>query len=158
MATSPDSVRKRSIRKLVSLPPDLAERVEQFRESSRATSESEALKLLIEAGLKMRDKPEDLFRRCKTATESGQSIGDIINLMTSDHPLVDSTVLDGEALIVNLKTESDTPRERFRYSRSRHTWEWEIMRNQGYEEYWEPIKRGPEKRGAGVDLDDEIPF
>ena len=158
-----DQIPKRSIRKLVTLPPDLAERVEHFRQTSGASSESDALKVLIEDGLKMRDKPEDLFRRCETASTSGQSIGDIINLLTSDHPLVESTVLDSESLTVYLKA-MDGPSERFRYSRSRREWHWE---RHGDYDNWNAVSRETSQSqhgfggggfAPGPDLDDEIPF
>ncbi len=86
---------KKSIRKLVTLPPDLAERVEKFRETAGALPGLDALKILIEDGLRMRDTQEDLFRRCETLTASGQNIGDTdLNLVTADHPLVERTVVD----------------------------------------------------------------
>ena len=148
----PEKSRK-SVRKLVTLPADLAERVESFRASRGASSESDALKALIEDGLKMRDKPEDLFQRCETSTLGGQSIGDIINLVTSDHPLVHSTVLDDESLIVYLRHETDARVERFRFSRSRRTWTWEWEDQNGN---WRPVER--EQSGKDQNLDDEIPF
>jgi hypothetical protein len=39
-------------RKLVSLPPDIAEAVDDFRFSNRIGTEAEAIRRLIEAGLK----------------------------------------------------------------------------------------------------------
>lgn len=147
---------KKSVRKLVTLPPDLAERVEKFRESTGAASESEALKGLIEAGLKMRDRSEDLFQRCETATASGQSIGDVINLVTSDHPLVERTILDNETLQVYLKSDYNNPTERFVYSRSERAWVWQFSHDG---DRWEYVKRrNSALSGAGNDLDDEIPF
>jgi hypothetical protein len=148
---------RKSVRKLITLPPDLAERVEKFRETSGASSESEALKALVEAGLKLRDRPEDLFQRCETSTSGGQSIGEIINLVTTDHPLVESTVTDKEALTVYLKKpESEAPRERFRYSRSQGNWKWEWERE--YDQ-WMPVERPKQaKAKPGGDLDDDIPF
>lgn len=154
MMTTP----KKPIRKLVTLPPDLADRVEKFREYSNASSESDALKTLIEDGLKLRDRPEDLFRRCETSTAAGQSLGEIINLVTSDHPLVERTVLDNEALIVDLKTPADAASERFRFSRAQKTWFWEVSRGD-YDDAWtavEPLQPDSSKR-ASV-LDDDIPF
>ena len=160
---------KKSVRRLVTLPPDLAERVEKFRETSGATSESDALKVLIEDGLKRRDTPEDIFQRCETATASGQSIGDIINLVTSDHPLIEQTVLDAEALMIFLRVDSSSPPERFRYSRFQRKWYWE--RKEGnYSDSWSNVRRisqssygggygsGGDFMPSGPDLDDEIPF
>lgn len=40
-----------SDRKLVSLPPDLAQAIEDYRFAQRINSESEAIRRLIEAGL-----------------------------------------------------------------------------------------------------------
>ena len=39
------------IRKLVSLPPDLLARIEDFRFENRVKTESEAIRILIERGL-----------------------------------------------------------------------------------------------------------
>lgn len=149
---------RRGVRKLVTLPPDLAERVESFRATSGATSESDALKMLIEDGLKLRDTPADLIRRCRTATEKGQSIGDIINLMTSDHPLVQSTTVDGEGLAIYLRLPSNEDSQRFFFSRNRRVWSWE---HQIYNGEWELVeweKPKPAAKSASKDLDDEIPF
>lgn len=149
---------KKSVRKLVTLPMELAERVESFRKSSGAPSESDALKILIEHGLRAKDTVEDLFARCKAATANGQSLGDIINFMTSDHPLVFSTVLDSDYLKVYLKTEPNEREERFRYSRSKKEWHWECRDISDYQEDdWKSVNpSGPPKRRD--DLDDEIPF
>lgn len=160
-------MKAKSVRRLVTLSPELAERVDKFRESTGTSSESEALKMLIEAGLKLRDRREDLFERCQNSTARGQSIGDVVNLLTSDHPLVASTVVDLESLIVNLKTAQGEPDERFRYSRSKHQWAWETNTGSfnNYDDNWQPIpKAGPRsstqkaapKTGSG--LDDDIPF
>jgi hypothetical protein len=149
----------------VTLSAELAERVEKFQQESGASSESDALKTLIEDGLKMRDKPSDLFQRCESATNSGQKVGDIIERLTSDHPLVESTVVNGESLLVYLKTEPDAPEERFHLSRSSRTWAWEQRVSGGYgnNDAWENIRRAApgaprQARGSNADLDDEIPF
>lgn len=156
---------KKSSRKLVTLPPDLAERVERFRETSGATSESDALKMLIEDGLKLHDTAEDLFQRCETSTANRQGLAEIMNLVTADHPLVDRTILDSEALLVILKTGSDEPAERFRYSRSRRDWEWQIQHGGFSDDNWEvyrpqrtSAKPSPMAKPGGGDLDDDIPF
>jgi hypothetical protein len=153
---------KKSIRKLVTLPPELAERVDKFREATGAASESDALKLLIEDGLKLRDRPKDLFDRFKAATDTGRSLGEIINMLASDHPLVQSTYLDSEQLIINLKTPSSEKDERFCYSRLMEIWDWEQRVGNDYDDAWQSIK--PEKPSAARgrtpvnDLDDDIPF
>jgi len=150
------------IRKLVTLPPDLADRFEKFRTSIGTPSESEALKTLIEDGLKMRDTPEDLLERCEMLTSRGRSIGDIINLVTKDHPLVQSSVLDQESLIVYLKqSDSEAAQERLRLLRNQSVWRWEAQT--GYNGDWEKIKQPKvsaliEKSCPETDLDDKIPF
>jgi hypothetical protein len=153
---------KKSVRKLVTLPQELAERVDQFREAIGAASESDALKALIEDGLKMRDRPNDLFLRFEAATKTGRNLGEIINLLASDHPLVESTYLDSEKLIINLKTGSDAD-ERFCYSRLHQTWDWEQRTGNGFgDEDWGSIKPQPPRPTRGRtpvnDLDDDIPF
>src|SRR4051794_25879618 len=117
----------KSVRKLVTLSAELAERVDKYREATSAASESGALKALIEDGLKLHDRPADLFERCKTATAKGQSLGDIINLLAADHPLVHSTYIHPETVVINLK-EDGSYEERFVYGRLNKTWDWE--RNQ----------------------------
>jgi hypothetical protein len=148
---------KKSIRKLVTLPPDLAERVEKFRAVSGASSESDALKLLIEAGLKLRDRPADLFQRCETSTLSGQSIGEIIGLVTSDHPLVERTVVDTDSLDVYLRAPADARTERFHFSRARRIWAWEYQTG-NYDEWAPVVPPKPKRISEGGDLDDDIPF
>jgi hypothetical protein len=150
---------QKSVRKLVTLPPELAERVEKFRESSNAPSESEALKTLIEDGLKLRDRSTDLFERFKSAIEKGQTIGEIINYLASDHPLVSSAILDHENLNIYLKSEPDQPDERFSFNRLKKKWEWERLIGDYADASWEPIEPGaPPGRRTVADLDDEIPF
>jgi hypothetical protein len=144
----------KNTRKLVTFTPDLAERVDAYRSEVRASSDSDAIKALIEAGLKLRDKPSDLYRRCVGSTQNGQSIGDLINLVTSDHPLVASTVLDSDSLIVNLKGEDSTIPNRFRYSREEKKWFWEIEID--YNDWSEKPTDRPSSNSD--DLDDEIPF
>lgn len=147
----------KSIRKLVSLSPELAERVEKFRESVGASSESDALKILIEDGLKMRDRREDLFERLKNATSKGQNLAEVINFLAADHPLVKSTTLDANELTIYLNTASDEDSQKFSYSRYQKEWQW--LRNTGGFDDWEPIKPPPQrKRTSREELDDDIPF
>lgn len=150
---------KKSIRKLVTLSAELAERVEKFRDSVGAASESDALKTLIEDGLKLRDRAEDLFTRFENATQNGQSIGEIINLLASDHPLVASTFLNSDSLIIYLKTETNSESERFCYSRTAHNWDWERQIGDYNQDRWESIRPLTLKVRTQVnDLDDDIPF
>jgi hypothetical protein len=152
---------RKSIRKLVSLSPELADRVEKFRQTLGGPSESDTLKILIEDGLKMRDRRDDLFERLQNATENGQSIGDIINLLASDHPLVASTLLTADQLEIKLKTAADEADQQFSFSRLHKNWEWLRRVGNNYEDQWEPVKPPPEPgkgRTPVNDLDDDIPF
>jgi hypothetical protein len=151
---------KKSVRKLVTLSTELADRVDKFRVDIGAASESDALKALIEHGLKLRDKPEDLFGRFENATENGQTIGEIINLLASDHPLVLSTLLNSESLIINLKAEPNAEAERFCFSRENRKWVWERQVGDWNNDQWEVIrpKQPPRSRTPVNDLDDDIPF
>lgn len=152
-------ISSKSIRKLVTLPPDLAERVEKFRQSIGAVSESDALKALIEDGLKLRDAPADLWQRCLTLTSSGKSIGDIINLVTSEHPLVESTLIDHDFLVVNIVPSENQEHERFRYLRKSREWLWEQNTSAFGGSDWEDITPSKVNRSKQVkELDDEIPF
>jgi len=151
-------VPRKSVRKLVTLPMDLAERVENFRKTSGATSESDALKALIEHGLRAKDTVEDLFQRCTTATASGQSLGEMINSLITDHPLVESAQIDSDNLYVNLKTSSDDTSKRFRFFRTKKEWRREYWDSSGYgDDRWTPleVKKSAARRD---DMDDEIPF
>lgn len=114
MAINPNT----TVRKNVSLPRDLAERIERFRASRGITAESDALRRLIEIGLGIVDEPEDLFERCKSAAESGSTLGDIINVILNDHPLVSQTTINNDRVIVYLKN-----RERIVYIKNEKKWE-----------------------------------
>jgi hypothetical protein len=159
----------KTIRKLVTLPPELAERVEKYRLSSAAASESDALKALIEDGLKLKDSPLDLIKRFESATKNGQHIGEIVNGLAIDHPLVQSTYLDSNEALITLKTPSDAPSQRFRFSRSQRTWRWDRAVGYGHDDNWEEIPIDPPapspkpaagygSAGKASDLDDDIPF
>jgi hypothetical protein len=151
---------RKSIRKLVTLSPELAERVEKFRETFGASSESDALKVLIEDGLKMRDRRDDLFERLKNATQNGQSLGDIINLLAADHPLVLSTLLTADQLEINLRTSTDEPDQQFSFSRLHRKWDWLRRVGSNFDDQWESVQppQQPRERKPINDLDDDIPF
>ena len=159
-----DDSPKKSTRELVTLPPDLAERVEAFREKTGMISKSESLKMLIEGGLRRYDTRDDLFERCEAATQKGTSIGDIITDITADHPLVQATSLDSDSLIVFLQAKEDEADQRFRYSRVLKKWTWEFFHPSDGD--WREMKRAlatggggrPAARGGKAELDDDIPF
>lgn len=161
---------KKSSRELVTLPPDLAERVEAFRAKTGMLNKSESLKMLIEGGLRRYDSRQDLFERCGAATAKGQSLGDVINFIVADHPLVQSASLDLNSLLVYLRPIEDEANERFRYARASRKWIWEFQHPQ--DDDWRPVKRPsraggmdddfgggrPASRGGKAELDDDIPF
>jgi hypothetical protein len=132
-------------------------------------SKSESLKTLIEGGLRRYDTRIDLFERCEAATQKGQSIGEIITSVTADHPLVQSTSLDSDSLIVFLRSNDEEPDQRFRYSRAGKRWSWEFLHQSDHD--WREMKREkrpstddmsaeprPRSRAAKAELDDDIPF
>ncbi len=152
-----DDSPKKSTRELVTLPPDLAERVEAFRAKTGMMSKSESLKMLIEGGLRRYDTRGDLFARCKAASAKGQSLGDIITFVTADHPLVQSTRLDSDSLIVTLRnTDPDLADQQFRFSRARKKWFWEYVDRDG--DWVELKKEHQEAASPKAELDDDIPF
>lgn len=167
-----DDSSKKSTRELVTLPPELAERVDAFRAKTGMVNKSESLKMLIEGGLRRYDTRADLFERCRTATTKGQSIGDIINSIVADHPLVQSTSLDLDSLIVFLRAVEEEPDERFRFARAQRKWAWEFRHPSDGD--WRPVRRRggmdddfapppssggrPAARSKADDLDDDIPF
>ena len=162
---------KKTVRKLVTLSLETAERAEQFRIRTGATSESDALKALIESGLQRFDTREILFARCEAATVAGQSIGDIITLVLADHPLILRTTLDSGSLCAFLAEEDpNDSNNRFRYDRRLKKWFWEyedVFKDNEWAEV--PRKKAspssptggggrPAARGGKAELDDDIPF
>jgi hypothetical protein len=167
---------KKTVRKLVTLPVELAEEVDRFREVTGASSESDALKVLIGWGLTRSDKPVDLFERCKRATASGLALGDVITSVVADHPLVENATVSGSTLDVYLKSgDLDSEHQlRFRFRRGDKTWTAERTEDHGRS--WQsvvfktskeiaaaaqaPTIGGgrPATRPKGGDLDDDIPF
>lgn len=151
----------KNMRKLVTFTPDLADRVELYRKKTGASSETEAIKALIEDGLKLQDTPIDLFRRCQMATIRGQSIGDIISLIATDHPLVESTILDRKLLTITLIKPSPLEGVKFELIRERQIWEWYDWADVFSE--WQvkavpPHRTGMSASATSDDLDEEIPF
>jgi hypothetical protein len=168
---------KKTVRKLVTLPLETAEWAEQFRIRTGATSESDAFKTLIESGLQRFDTREMLFVRCEAATSAGKSIGDIINFVLADHPLISNTTFDSAALCAYLKADDpDEPSWRFRFSRHSKKWFWEFEHPNDHD--WRELRRpkaappddefSPPSAGGGgrpaaaarskAELDDDIPF
>jgi hypothetical protein len=97
-------------------------------------------------------------------------------VLATDHPLVQSTFLDSNELVIYLKTLPGAADERFRFSRDQRIWRWEVSRNSGGygdADNWESIPIDPPvpvsvsqsaKKptggygSGGGDLDDDIPF
>src|SRR5262245_17189501 len=130
---------QKNVRKLVSLSPELAERVEEFRVSSGATSESDTLKACVADGLKLHARPIALLRRCVNPIANRQRIAEVISQVTANRPLVERTMVDNDDLTVFLRTQGDEAVERFRFSRAKRTWDWERYRG-NYEDDWESIR------------------
>ncbi len=162
-------IAKNTVRKLVTLPLDIAERIVEFQKISGAPSESDALRILIEDGLKMRDTVDALFARLKAATERGQSIFELINHLAQGHPLIASTSIEPGQLVVYLKnSDPEYPDERLVFSHARRAWSQQRRSGHNYEDQWEVVpdptkaasgaRRGGGFPRGGSDLDDEIPF
>lgn len=150
---------RKTVRKLVTLPQELAERVDKFRQEISAASESDALKMLIEDGLKLRDRPSDLYHRFEAATRSGETIGSILTI-ASEHPLVESAFINGNEAVIHLK-ETDPKPQKFVFDRTQREWDWlEQIGGYGPDDGWESILKrpAPQKRATRDELDDEIPF
>jgi hypothetical protein len=144
---------KKTVRKLVTLPLEAAARVDAFRQKSGATSESDALKALIEGGLKAYDTEKDLYERCQAATTEGKAIGELITQVIGDHPLVEATRLDANALTVNLKRGESEQDARFAFYRGSKEWHAEVFI--GRDKGW--ANAGFDSSGT-VSMDDDIPF
>jgi hypothetical protein len=166
---------KKSVRKLVTLPVELAQEVDRFREATGASSESDALKVLIGWGLTRTDKPIDLVARLQRATTSGVSLGDVITSVVADHPLVDNATVSGSTLDVYLKSDDidNESQLRFRFHRGNKTWAVERTENHGRE--WSLVTFAPSAKPEAsaptsangrpaaaarskAELDDDIPF
>ena len=90
-------------RKMLTLPRDLARRVEVFRAKRKIRSDAEALRHLIERGLATAESPVELMERCVVSYyNSGPSYGSIIRDILEDHPLVKNIRIEPEGLYVNL--------------------------------------------------------
>ena len=150
---------RKNIRKLVTLPPELADRIDKFRQEIGASSESDALKLLIENGFKLRDRPADLYAQFEAAIQNGETIGGIITI-ASEHPLVESAFINGNEAVIHLKVDGDP--QKFVFDRSKREWDWLRTDSDGYgnDDRWFSIRpgRAPERTKPKADLDDEIPF
>ena len=75
-----------TIRKVVSLPEDLAKRLEDFRFNNRIKSEAEAMRRLIELGLRETDSASDA-----SSSGSASDAGD----MTRTTDATDADASDG---------------------------------------------------------------
>ncbi|MBN9087428.1 MAG: hypothetical protein J0J01_11015 [Reyranella sp.] len=165
----------KSTRELVTLPAELAKRIEAFRARVGHMSKSDSLKLLIEGGLRRYDTWDDLFARCQEASRSGQSLGDIIMQILVDHPLIASTTLDSSSLCAYLvKDDPEETEFRFRFSRSSNSWAWEYLADDYNQREWRERERpkappsdddfspppGPRRPAtrSKAELDDDIPF
>lgn len=145
MATKP----KDTVRRLVTLPVELAAEVDHFKDSIGASSDSDALKVLIGWGLTRNDKLNDLFSRCRTATEKGLPLGDIITSVISDHPLVDRTTIGRESVEVYLKSADpdEEHQTRFRFDRAKKEWEAEYTSDHG--RAWYSVTFQPSEKVEG---------
>ncbi|MFP5518070.1 MAG: hypothetical protein ACLGJC_33945 [Alphaproteobacteria bacterium] len=141
-------------RKNVALPPDVVERVDAFRKSQNITSESDALRRLIETGLNFYDKPIDLFYRCAHAAKNGSQIGEIIGNILNDHPLVEEIKMRPNYLSVYLRDEQEI-------SLDRGDGEWSFGRAGSSHTVFFPPRENGYGGTSGArpqELDDEIPF
>lgn len=108
----------KTVRRLVTLPLDVAARVDLYQQSQCVRSGSEALRALIDIGLTMTDTPNDLFDRLQAAAQEGRTLVDVINRLIDGHPLVASTTIDSGSVVIALKIGKPD----FVYSRSLREW------------------------------------
>ena len=113
MAVNP----KTTVRKNVALPLELAAQIERFRTSRGLSSESDALRRLVEIGLGSIDTSKDLSKRCHDATESGNNISYIISNILEDHPLVTRISISPELLEVYMRDDTY-----LRFDKMMRTW------------------------------------
>lgn len=136
-------------RKNVALPSDVVARVDAFRKSRNITSESDALRRLIETGLNFFDRPKDLFFRCAQAYENGSSIGEILENILNDHPLVEEITMRPDNIAIRLRDDCSV-------SLDKRSGEWSYSAGvSAREEYYPPRKSGWDQPS---NIDEEIPF
>lgn len=140
---------KDTVRRLVTLPVELAAEVDHFKDSIGASSDSDALKVLIGWGLTRNDKANDLFSRCQTATEKGLPLGDVITSVISDHPLVERAMIGRDALDVYLKSADpdDEHQTRFQFDRNKKEWAAEYTSDHGRS--WYSVTFQPSEKVEG---------
>lgn len=114
MAVNPDT----TVRKIFSMPREMAERVDAFRKSHGAQSEADALRRLIETGLMQYETAEELKERCAKALSSGKTFGWIMQNILEPHPRVFSVSLDEERLFIVMKDD-----DFITYYRQKDMWE-----------------------------------
>lgn len=95
---------KATTRKVVTLPKEVVDRVEKYRQSRNLASESDALRRLIETGLGLLDTPDELTTRCQSATLRGETIGSVISNILDDHPLVNEITITSDHVRIELRT------------------------------------------------------
>lgn len=114
MAVNPD----KTVRKNVSLPLEVMDRVTAYQADKKLNSESEALRSLIEVGLLATESPENLVERCKRYLADGRSISWIFGKIVDENPRVSSASLDAKEMFIMLGTD-----DFIKYYRDTGVWE-----------------------------------
>src|SRR5438105_366008 len=97
--------RDRSVRKLLTIPRDLIERVDGYRQRANLGSEAEAFRRLVEIGLLQTEDVDSLCARCEAAFKEGKSLAWINAHILYDHPRVMTVGLNANKLTATLKDD-----------------------------------------------------
>ena len=93
-------------RKMLTLPRDLARRVETYKITRKIRSDAEALRQLIEKGLAVSESPSELMMRCSVYYNTvNASYGSIIKDILEGHPLLRELSISDRGLMAELRDE-----------------------------------------------------
>ena len=98
MAVNP----KTTVRKNVSLSLELANAVARFQDEQHLTSESEAIRTLIEIGIMSKESSEDLVERCRDCVKNGKTANWIFTNILQHHPKMINAAYNSEIIDVCL--------------------------------------------------------
>ena len=75
-------------RKILSLPVQLIEQIDEYRYRNKIPTEADAIRSLIQIGISASDSPEALYERIASSSASGMSYSEIAREILSGHALV----------------------------------------------------------------------
>ena len=144
-------------RRVYALPPDLVERIRSFQQSQNISSETEAVRRLLDSALAMRDSIHDVLYKLKARYKDEPDLRVLAKDLLVGHPKVSSVSFEAGAAIFAF-ADGDFGKidnKGFIYSGDRPDYMSEVV---------PPVRprlsapsRGSPPKSAS-DLDDDIPF